>query len=132
MHRLLRAALLAGALSLFAAAGAQAAYDPHTVIVKFKPGVASAVEQAVGKAAGVTAFGYTIHGLGAQVAQVAADPAVVAAALNRSSLVEYAEVNQILHTTAIPNDPRFGELYGFINDPSFGFGRVNLAKAATA
>ena len=70
-------AALACAALLACAAGASAAtygYDAHTVIVKFKPGVASAVEQAVGKAAGVTAFGYTIHGLRAQMAQVAADP----------------------------------------------------------
>jgi thermitase len=120
MHRLLRAALLAGALSLMTAAGAEAAYDPHTVIVKFKPGVASTVQQAVGKAAGISAFGYTIHGLGAQVAQVSADPAVVAAALNRSSLVDYAEVNKILRVSAIPNDPRFGELYGLNNTGQTG------------
>src|SRR5689334_14009847 len=120
MHRMLRAALLAGALALLLAASAQAAYEPHTVIVKFKPGVASAVQQTVGKAAGVTSLGYAIHGLGANVAQVSGDPAVVAAALNKSSLVEYAEVNKILHTTAIPNDPRFGELYGLNNTGQTG------------
>src|SRR5437879_62380 len=29
--------------------------------------------------------------------------------------VEYAEPNYIVHTTAIPNDPRFGELWGLQN-----------------
>jgi thermitase len=120
MHRMLRAALLAGALTLVLAASAQAAYEPHTVIVKFKPGVASAVAETAGKAAGITSLGYTIHGLGAQVAQVSGDPADVAAALNQSSLVEYAEVNKILRTSAIPNDPRFAELYGLNNTGQTG------------
>jgi hypothetical protein len=114
MHRLLRAAFPAGALSLFAAAGAQAAYGPHTVIVKFKPGVASAAEQAVGRAAGVTALGYTIHGLGAQVAQVAHNPGATASAI-RSKL-----------------DASVDDRGAAGRDPSFGFGRVNLARAATA
>jgi subtilisin family serine protease len=43
------------------------------------------------------------------------DPAVAAAALNRLAVVQYAEVNKTLRATAVPNDPRFGELYGLNN-----------------
>ena len=43
------------------------------------------------------------------------DAAAAAAALNRSSTVEYAEPNLELHAFATPNDPRFGELYGLNN-----------------
>ena len=47
--------------------------------------------------------------------QVAGDPAAAAAALSRSSTVEYAEPNVELHALGIPNDARFGELYGLNN-----------------
>ena len=120
MQRIVRAALLAGVLFAFSAAGAQAAATDNTVIVKFKPGIASAVQETVGKAAGITAFGFTIHGLDAQVAKVSGNAATVAAALNRSSAVEYAEVNKTLRATAVPNDPRFGELYGLNNTGQTG------------
>jgi thermitase len=46
---------------------------------------------------------------------VSDDSAAVAARLNRSRLVQYAEPNLILRTQAIPNDPRFGELWGLNN-----------------
>ena len=120
MHRMLRAALLAGVLLTLTASAAQAAPEDNTIIVKFKPGIASAVQQTVGKAAGITAFGFTIHGLDAQVAKVSGNAATVAAALNRSSAVEYAEVNKTMKATAIPNDPRFGELYGLNNTGQTG------------
>ena len=34
--------------------------------------------------------------------------------------MEYAEVNKILRATAVPNDPRFGELYGLNNTGQTG------------
>ena len=52
--------------------------------------------------------------------KVSGDPAAVAARLNRSSLVRYAEPNLILRAQAIPNDSRFGELYGFNNTGQTG------------
>jgi len=61
-----------------------------------------------------------IHGTSAQVVRVSGDPAAVAARLNRTSGVAYAEPNYILHATAIPNDPRFGELYGLNNTGQSG------------
>jgi thermitase len=103
----LRALVLAGAATLALAPSAHAAYDDDTVIVKLRAD-AGAV-----KLPG-TVLG-TINGLGAKVLRVSGDPARVAAALNRNPLVDYAEVNEILTTSAIPDDPRFGELYGLHN-----------------
>ena len=100
-----RAAGLAGVVFFLLASGAQAAeYDADSVIVKFKPG-APVVGDVVG----------SISANGAKVLRVAGDPADVAARLNRSANVLYAEPNFIMRTQAIPNDARFGELYGFNN-----------------
>src|SRR5207302_834452 len=41
--------------------------------------------------------------------------ATLVSELSARSDVEYAEPNYIVHTTAIPNDPRFGELWGLQN-----------------
>src|SRR3954463_113963 len=102
-------ALAVVATFALASTASAASYEAHTVIVKFAPGVSAAQQAAVlGGAPGVQ----SIHGLGAQGVRVSGDPAVAAASLNRSSLVQYAEVNKILRVSATPNDPRFGEEYG--------------------
>jgi thermitase len=44
----------------------------------------------------------------------------VAATLNRSALVDYAEPNFILRATATPNDPLFSQLYGLNNTGQTG------------
>ena len=72
--------------------------------MKFKPG-APVVGDVVG----------SIAANGAKVLRVSGDPATVAASLNRLPNVLYAEPNYILRTQAIPNDARFGELYGMNN-----------------
>jgi thermitase len=102
---------IAGAAVCFVMAGSAAAapYDADTVIVKFKRG-ASPVGDVVANVAGV----------GAKVLRVAGDPARVAARLNRRADVVYAEPNYILRAFAIPNDPRFGELYGLNNTGQTG------------
>src|SRR3954463_2070536 len=103
------AAVLAGAAS---ASAATYGYDAQTVIVKFAPGTTAAQKAAALRGAPIVS---TINGLGADVARVSVDPALAAAALDRLAIVQYAEVNKILRATAIPNDPRFGELYGLNN-----------------
>src|SRR4051795_11576867 len=108
------------ALALFfvvAGSASAAPYDPDTGIVKLRPGAAAGpgLERA-GAAAKVSSIG----GIGASVYRVTRDPAAVAARLNRSSLVAYAEPNFILRATAIPNDPRFRELYGLNNTGQTG------------
>jgi thermitase len=110
-------------LVLFAAlAGtAQAArYDTHTVIVKLASGVSATQRAALFRSAGVTRTAGHVRGVGADVVTVAADPAVVAARLNRSALVDYAEPNFILKATATPNDPLFPQLYGLNNTGQTG------------
>src|SRR4051812_1983151 len=111
---LMCAAVLACAAS--ASAGTYG-YDAHTVIVQFKPGTTAAQKASALRGATIV---WTINGLGADVARVSADPALAAAALNRLAIVQYAEVNKILRATAIPNDPRFGELYGLNNTGQTG------------
>ena len=97
------------------AATASAADDADTVIVKYRDGVSAG-------AAGVSApsaracwpaVSHLRH-LREGRARLRR-PRGVAATLNRCALVAYAEVNTILRTTAVPNDPRFGELYGLNN-----------------
>ena len=102
---------------VIAGSASAAPYDPDTVIVKLRPGAAAG---SVLERAGATAKVSSIGGVGAAVYRVTRDPAVVAARLNRSSLVEYAEPNFILRATAVPNDPRFGELYGLNNTGQTG------------
>src|SRR3954471_11441256 len=108
------AAVLAGAAS---ASAATYGYDAQTVIVKFAPGTTAAQKAAALRGAPIVS---TVNGLGADVARVSVDPALAAAALNRLAIVRYAEVNKILRASAVPNDPRFGELYGLNNTGQTG------------
>src|SRR3954454_14725451 len=107
MRRTSIAAALACAATLACASTAAA----DTVIVKFVGGTTAA--QRAATLGGAPVLG-TINGLGSQVVRVA-DGATAAARLNRSAFVQYAEVNKPLHAFAVPNDPRFGELYGLNN-----------------
>jgi thermitase len=104
---------LACGMALFAvlAGGASAA----EVIVKYADGVSTSQRVALFDRTGVTKTVGSVAGVGAKVVQVSDDSAAVAARLNRSRLVQYAEPNLILRTQAIPNDPRFGELWGLNN-----------------
>jgi thermitase len=109
----LRAVALAIALAAaLAVPAAASSYDPHTVLVRFRPG---ADPMARTSALGTGSTVGTVHGVGTRIVHVAGDPAVVAAALNRSPLVQYAEVDRVLHASAVPNDPLFGQLYGLNN-----------------
>jgi thermitase len=108
MPRFLRTALLAVLAALALAAPASAAGGQ--VIVKFAPGV-----DPQGATPASATLGGTIHGLGARVVKTAGDPAALAATLNATPGVEYAEVDKPMQITATPNDPRFPELYGLNN-----------------
>ena len=115
MSRVIRVVLLAGAFSIVPAAAAQAEYAPGRVIVKYAPGTSASSKNTLAKAAGLVKKLGSVAGVGAQVMSVVGDPRDVAARLNRSASVLYAEPDVIMHATAIPNDPRFGELYGINN-----------------
>jgi thermitase len=99
---------------------ASAAYAPDQVLVKFRSGTSATQQLALLRSAGATSLGTTIEGLGIRVAPTAIDPAVVASRLSRLGSVEFAEVDRILSTAAVPNDPRFGELYGLNNTGQSG------------
>src|SRR5919106_1095091 len=121
MSRTLRVVLLALAAALIAAAPSSAAapaYDDDTVIVKFRSGSSAADLGALGDRLGAKVG--DVRRLGALVLRTSGDPAAVAARLERSSAVAYAEPNLILRTQAIPNDPLFGELYGLNNTGQTG------------
>lgn len=114
------AAVLAGLASASTATATPARYDAHTVIVKYAGGAPPAQRSLAARLAGVLQSVGSIRGVGAQLVRVAGDPAAAAARLNRSRAVVYAEPNYIARTTAIPNDARFGELYGLDNSGQGG------------
>jgi thermitase len=102
------------------AVAARAKYDPHTVIVKYADRASSPQRTLAGRVAGVLERLGPVTGAGADVVRVSGDPAAVAARLNRSSAVLYAEPNFIMRASAIPNDPRFGDLYALNNGGGSG------------
>jgi Fervidolysin N-terminal prodomain len=81
----------------------------------YAPGATSKARSVAGRADGLGERVGAISGEGAQVMRVSGDPAAAAARLNRSSAVLYAEPNVLLRASAIPNDARFGELWGLNN-----------------
>jgi thermitase len=111
-------ALLSGLICAPAAMAAPA-YAPNSIIVKYADDASSSRRSLVGRAAGVLKTLGQVTGVGAQLVRVTGDPAKVAAELNRSGDVLYAEPNYIYRTTAIPNDPRFGDQYGLDNPLDF-------------
>ena len=114
MSRTLRVALLAilAALCAAAPAAAKPAYDADTVIVKYRSSASGAALSALADRAGTGRTVSSLRKLGADVVRVDGDPAAVAARLERSPLVAYAEPNYTLRAQAVPNDPLFGE-YSF-------------------
>jgi len=128
------AVALAAALALlvFAATAPAAQYVPGQVLVKFKSGTSQTLQQSVLNRAGAVRIG-RVAGVGAHVLRVAGDARVAAQALDRLAAVRYAEVNKILHTTAVPNDPRFGEMYGLDRiDAPEGWDLAGLGTFPTA
>jgi thermitase len=115
MHRIVRVAALCAVLAGLAAAPAAAAGE-H-VIVKFQPGV-SALAQA-GVLGGAEVIG-SVRARDAQVVRPVGDASALVARLDGSALVQYAEIDRTLRATAVPNDPRFGELYGLDNTGQLG------------
>jgi thermitase len=87
---------------------------PHTVIVKYRDGAAAPLRGALERLVGVQANLGEVTANHAQILRVP-DVATALASLKSSPLVEYAEPDMVLHALAVPNDPRFGELYGLNN-----------------
>jgi thermitase len=125
MKRVFRAMIAtvigAGALGLASPAqAADAPYDKHTLIVKYADSASGRQRLDTAAAAGVVQTLGTITGFAARLVQVNGDPKVVARRLNASPAVLYAEPNYIYRTSAIPNDSRFGEMYGLNNTGQLG------------
>jgi thermitase len=111
MFKAVQATVLVAVLSFVPVAAAQGATE--TVIVKYASGASAKQRTAAAQRAAVLDRVGSIAATGAQVVRVGGDAAAAAAALSRSAAVEYAEPNTELHALAIPNDARFGELWGF-------------------
>jgi thermitase len=114
------AAGVAAVLAVCAGPAAAARYEASEVIVKYASGITHAQRLALLDRAGVSRTVGPVAGVGAKVVRVDGDPAAVAARLNRSSLVSYAEPNYVLHVDSIPNDPLFNQLYGLDNTGQTG------------
>lgn len=105
------------AVGLAAAAPAQAAED-QTVLVKFKPGIAStAVNGLLGGAAEKVG---AIDRIGVTVVKTTGSAGALVTTLNKSGLVEYAELDKTMKIAATPNDPQFNQLYGLNNTGQTG------------
>jgi thermitase len=121
MRRTVSLAACVAALLAACAGNAYAAeYSSNQVIVKYADGVSAADRASLNASAGVTRTIGSVAGVGADVVRTTREPRSVAARLNRSALVEYAEPNYILRTQATPNDPLFSQLYGFHNTGQTG------------
>ena len=111
-------AVVLAALATAPGAGAakrSAGYDARTVIVKYADRASASQRSLAARLAGVVRTLGTVRGVGAQVVRVSGDPATVAARLNRSRAVLYAEPNWIARATAVPDDPRFDDLHALHN-----------------
>ncbi len=95
--------------------GVDLAYDPYTILVKFKDG--ARVEPAA-IAAQVGGIVYRDFPIVPGLYQMTISDMTVDQALKRLSspqlagLIEYAEPDYIVHATGFPNDPKFGQLWG--------------------
>jgi len=119
--RVPRFAVVACAAAVASLAGASSAsaadYVSNQVIVKPRAGISL---DRIAALPGVQTRVSRIDGVGAYVFTTRSNPVVLSRALARSPLVAYAEPNYILTTNAVPNDPRFGEMYGLNNTGQSG------------
>jgi thermitase len=109
------AVLAALACAPAASAAAAPRYEAHTVIVKYADRAPGVQRSLAARTAGVLQTLTRVAGVGAQLVRVSGDPAAVAARLQRSGAVAYAEPDYVYRATAIPNDPLFGQQYGLDN-----------------
>jgi serine protease len=101
------------------------------VLVRLRPGVTAAAlsrMRAAAHTAELDAIGGTGLGL-YRVRSHSLDATALASELSQLPDVLYAEPNYLLHTTAIPNDTRVGELWGLRNTGQTIQGRAGVAGA---
>jgi thermitase len=95
--------------------GRSGEHVPHIVIVHYADGATPQQRGAAERDAGVERKEGEVDANHAQIFRVRGNETDAAATFERSGIVDYAEVDTILHSAAIPNDTRFGELYGLNN-----------------
>jgi len=96
--------------------GVVSRYDRDTVIVKFRAGVTAAERRPLRERAGVGRTVERVRAVGAEVARVTGDPGAVAARLERSPKVAYAEPDLVVRAAgATPDDPRFDHQWALHN-----------------
>jgi subtilisin family serine protease len=115
--------LFAGAVPADAASPIPGEYVPDEIIVRFADGVADAEQQQINAQNGAVQVD-NLTGVSAKVLRVSAGSLARALRAYRGDArVRYAELNYIVHAiapaqaplAALPNDPRFGELWGLKN-----------------
>lgn len=118
------AALCAGTLAaLVLASGANAAtaeFVSGEVVIKYADGASTAAKASARQAAHVEQRLGAVAGTGAKVVAIRGGVLAAITRLERSGAIEYAEPNYIYRAVAIPNDPRFGELWGLNNTGQTG------------
>lgn len=114
---LLLALCTSGATLVCGAPASRATFLPDQVIVKFAAAASPDARRAARRRAGVTRILGRVRATGAQVVEVQRDADEAARQLDGSAVVDYAEPDYIVRATSVPNDPRFGELYG-LNNPN--------------
>lgn len=111
-------ALVPGRLSMAAPLSAAADFDPQVVLVRFDLG-ATVEQRALARlqAGAELERAYTLvsglEKLRLRDANITVDEAIQR--LKRLPFVRYAEPDYIVHASVIPNDPRYGELWGMTN-----------------
>jgi thermitase len=120
MSRTLRALVLAIAAALCVALVPAAASATDTIIVKYRENASSAQRAALADRLDLGRTVGKVRQLGGQVVRVDGSARQIAARLEESRRVAYAEPNKILRTQAVPNDPLFGQLWGLNNTGQTG------------
>ncbi len=96
-------------------------FDPHTVLVAFRPDVAPDVRAALHAAnGGAVASTLDFQNLDVVRLPDGVDPLQAAAVYGRSAIVEFAEPNYRFVATSVPNDASFRDLYGLHNTGQTG------------
>ncbi|MBK7404660.1 MAG: S8 family serine peptidase [Phycisphaerales bacterium] len=112
--------------------GAELAYDPFSVLVKFRDGVRVDAAGTAGLVGGRVIrsfeivpglYQFTVGGMTAEQALSTLNGAAL------SGLIEYAEPDYIVHATGIPNDSGFGSLWGMHNTGQTVNGDPGIADA---
>ncbi|HSB39451.1 MAG TPA: S8 family serine peptidase [Gaiellaceae bacterium] len=109
--------------------GSHRPYVPGQVVVRFRQGAApSARTAALSAESATTVKRLVVPGL--QLVHVRGSVADAVAALRHDPTVAYAEPNYLYHTDAVPNDPRFPQLWGLARIGAPGAWSITTGSSA--